>query len=92
MELIDQVLWEQELNEHLTQSGGEAEQFKDPAPAEPPAEPALQLAPVLTAQAPASPEPSQEAWPLPSFALVLMWVVVLMAVSSAGWAIGWYMF
>ncbi len=110
MELIDQVLWEQELTEHLKQSGGAPEQFSraarteaptEPAVAEPalaepaliepdptepnPVEPVIQRAPVVTDDAAA---PS----PFPSFALIMLWVVVLMVVSGTGWAIGWFLF
>jgi hypothetical protein len=92
VELIDQVLWEQELTDHLKESGPEPEQFSLPASAESPTEPDLGSAPEAEFQpAPVVTEAASAPSPLPSFALVVLWVVVLMVVSGAGWAIGWFM-
>jgi hypothetical protein len=93
VELIDQVLWEQELTEHLRQSGNDPEQFSRPGPTELPAgpdiaEPAPQPAPQPSPVATAAPAPS----PFPSVALVLLWVAVIMVVSGVGWAVGWFLF
>ncbi len=92
MDRIDQVLWEQELAEHLhrdTKERAELNELEEPAELK-------QLAHLNGLEeldelddTPRA-EPPVESTHYPAAALILLWSLAIVALSSVGWLIGYF--